>query len=504
MDLDSILAYVKAKEVKSVFPSTLPDKGRVLIANADFESGEVLFVEPPLREVSVDTANPIYRRLVKLYKKENFDLKPLWYWCALNSLILENEENEVTDDVTSYLKKISSEDQQRVTDLFAPGEEQPSSDVLSIVEEFNLKIDPMKLETLLQVWVYNSFEHSDDPLGYAMYYLSSFCSHSCDPNCVWFLDEEENFVLRCRRPLQKGVEITLSYLSEEDLFEPTFLRRNSMQSTKSFWCTCSRCSEDLDTCRSIKCQFCSIGFFCLPSTTDPFDSTFPCQNCGSSISGKSKDRLLKSEKRMVAFARKILQHERGSQGSSDEGEGEEIKFLNSNVSLDIEDPVESILQFSSNLSDAPKKTIEIVINKLFPNHWVALQWYSYKSKSLSEEGDYQSQIRCIRNQLEILDKIFVSPNGHRGWLFEGLGDTYLKMLSQTKLKGTKEEVLEILKIQEQSLEAFKRSRECLCPLFGNYHEYTTAVDTKVKNLNEVVKKYIDFSQAIPTNKKALE
>ena len=52
-------------------------------------------------------------------------------------------------------------------------------------------------------------------LGTALFALQSNCNHDCDPNCHPFKDETDisgSCVLVARKPIQKGDELTISYL----------------------------------------------------------------------------------------------------------------------------------------------------------------------------------------------------------------------------------------------------------------------------------------------------
>merc|ERR1719454_2651442 len=86
-----------------------------------------------------------------------------------------------------------------------------------LVEEFSLSVDLQKLETLLQVWVHNAFAHEDEPPSSAIYFLPSFMSHSCLPSIAWYCTEEKIYVLRARRAISPGDEVTVSYLDEQSL-----------------------------------------------------------------------------------------------------------------------------------------------------------------------------------------------------------------------------------------------------------------------------------------------
>eukprot|EP00439_Symbiodinium_sp_Y106_P060727 s913_g9.t1 len=147
----------------------------------------------------------------------------------------------------------------------------PSEDCKAIVNEFWSGLGPaakaalgLKLESLLAVWLLNCFEHSEDldlggePVGFSTFFLPAFVSHDCRPNCMWHY-EGDSFVMRARRDIPQGEEITVSYLAEESLLESTASRRSQLEATKHFLCNCATCSQALDPVRGFRCPGCRKG-----------------------------------------------------------------------------------------------------------------------------------------------------------------------------------------------------------------------------------------------------
>jgi len=85
------------------------------------------------------------------------------------------------------------------------------------------------------------------------------------------------YELRARRYIAEGEEVTIAYLSEEQLLATAPLRRAHLHSSKHFWCSCVRCSVgSADNCRGFCCparhhggNACSAGtVFCrVPPVT---------------------------------------------------------------------------------------------------------------------------------------------------------------------------------------------------------------------------------------------
>merc|ERR1712216_226788 len=113
----------------------------------------------------------------------------------------------------------------------------------------------MGIDRLTQVWLLNAFQHSETPAGYAVYFLSSFMSHSCCPNASWMRPmrghpdrESGHHDLRASRRIAPGEEICISYLSPEEIVLPVEQRRQALLTSKLFWCACLRCQVEESGC----------------------------------------------------------------------------------------------------------------------------------------------------------------------------------------------------------------------------------------------------------------
>lgn len=180
----------------------------------------------------------------------------------------------------------SSEQQARLLMLCHPEMHETSSDITTLVSQFwprasNQQSLAKKLETLLAVWLLNCFEHSEDPVGFSTFFLPSFLSHSCRPNCMWHY-EGDSFVLRARESIAAGDEVTVSYLSEEALLESTASRRKQLEVTTHFTCECDRCTAPVDRVRGFSCPSCKVGecFLNFGSSVAIASIQGACQQCG--------------------------------------------------------------------------------------------------------------------------------------------------------------------------------------------------------------------------------
>lgn len=116
----------------------------------------------------------------------------------------------------------------------------------------------------------------EDMIG--LYPVLAMINHSCVANTVYTLNTETNSViLRAKRRLEAGEEITLCYT---DLWVGQPHRRIKLSKTWYFDCKCPRCSDVTEfgtNMSALKCSSCSEGLV-LPEASH-IDSTWSCRFC---------------------------------------------------------------------------------------------------------------------------------------------------------------------------------------------------------------------------------
>merc|ERR1711971_169340 len=103
------------------------------------------------------------------------------------------------------------EQQQRILCLYHEPVSDASTAVTCLVKHLGLSVDPRIVEELLQAWILNCFEHSEEPRAYSAYFASSFISHSCFANAIWNEADGAVHVVRARENIAVGEEISISY-----------------------------------------------------------------------------------------------------------------------------------------------------------------------------------------------------------------------------------------------------------------------------------------------------
>lgn len=242
----------------SVSVDTVEGKGRVLRAERDFEAGERILLEYPLIEAVAAPALPAVRALRTLREEDQLEFPAIFYWAALSSLTTQ----EISGACFTWCP-VPEETQAQALCLHTPEDApEPSESVQRLISQLwpdGGGPDAQRLEQLLQVWIYNSFDLDVEDTGNeagVIFLAAAMMSHSCAPNAAWHLDDSNSFILHARTDINDGEEVTISYLSPADLGLPTEDRRALLESTKGFVCGCERCVTPLDPARSFCCPCC--------------------------------------------------------------------------------------------------------------------------------------------------------------------------------------------------------------------------------------------------------
>ncbi|KAH7103452.1 SET domain-containing protein [Auriculariales sp. MPI-PUGE-AT-0066] len=112
------------------------------------------------------------------------------------------------------------------------------------------------LRTVASADVHNSFgvwsgnggiaTSAGEMLGYGIWADGSFFNHQCAPNIADRTREGRCWVFRTSRDVEQDEELTISYLSREELVElDVTARRQALAKSWGFQCGCSRCIEEI-------------------------------------------------------------------------------------------------------------------------------------------------------------------------------------------------------------------------------------------------------------------
>lgn len=253
----SVNEYIARHRKGAVECRALPGKGRVLVASRRIEVGEPIFRESPLHVVWEEGKTLGALRAVCDGFEEGEE-EVSWYLCALCSLTVEQlaGQGPMTARKRFAWRQMSAEQQARALLLHQGDRAESSTEIAAEIARRMAPgfCDPELLGKLVLVWKMNCFDVSEEGRpGSALYFLPSLMSHSCFPSAMWHADRNNNFVLRARRRIEPGEEITITYLDEEELVGTASARREHLYRTKDFWCRCSRCEAEEDASRGFAC-----------------------------------------------------------------------------------------------------------------------------------------------------------------------------------------------------------------------------------------------------------
>ena len=186
----------------------------------------------------------------------------------------------------------------------------------SIIEESNVE-DFIKLATVLN---FNSVAVNPQPLdgstdtpiclGSGLFPLCCRMSHSCNPNCYWYSAQNGNRVVRCIRDIAFNEELTIDYLAEEEILQPTIIRQGILFRLYEFTCQCELCTEEGgDRLRQFNCM---THPTCLGThkvyqdyTIDALPKFLPCNLCHTIASSSHQSKMLKIEQSTAEKLKKV-------------------------------------------------------------------------------------------------------------------------------------------------------------------------------------------------------
>lgn len=243
--------------LKHVQVHPLSGKGNCMFTRRHVAAGDVIFVEAPLFVILPDMYKELWEVLTAIHAEQPLELAPIWHLAALASLIFGGIEKR-KKMLLKWAPEVKSihPDIIRVADRIGALKNRNENEHKQMLYEY---------QRLIQMWPCNAFGHSLHDEGLLLYECMSYVSHSCDPSCCWHHVGDGNFVLRARRYLNPGDEITISYLSEYDLLcsADGILRHNLVRRDKlsnwAFVCECERCILPIDYARGFICSNCQIG-----------------------------------------------------------------------------------------------------------------------------------------------------------------------------------------------------------------------------------------------------
>lgn len=474
--IEAINSYVAEHNVTGVKCCMARGKGRILVASRDFVPGDVLLLEPPLHTVREEPGIAIFEALRELCSHwEDGEDSLQWYWYGLRSLTAaEFGGMEVP------WQPLEQEQRDRLLLLHegGPGNSRPSRRTVSVARQLvpNLQ-DAGVLERCMQVWKLNSFdccEESQNLTGAALYFLPSFMSHSCLPSAVWHIDGADNYVLRARRNITCGDEVTVTYLDECALLDHSAVRRSDLFESKEFWCSCERCSAAQDQSRGFRCPACGQGAVFARA------AGFRSMQDGYDLdSGSDEDRASSapahSMRALVGVACDLCGH------ALTEAEALELAEAECRIQAKIQHWRKHGKDFELQPSDVLGAEEEVAQGPLMQHSVVnRIRKFLAKHYRLKGRVGHEKELLHLRACIEFSACVYPFHNAARAWSLEAFADA---LLSAAPHSGSSHQDQ-----IEEALQAYRKALSILEVMFGRGQEYVNDVESKIKHaMNECQK-----------------
>lgn len=350
--------------------------------------------------------------------------------------------------------------------LCHPEAAEPSPDVAAIVEELWPRAHRRsalagKLERLLSVWLLNCFEHSEEPVGFSTFFLPSFLSHSCRPNCMWHY-KADDFVLRARQDIAEGDEVTVSYLAEESLVESTASRRAQLLATKHFICCCGACQAPLDRARGFVCLSCRDGEIFLDVSSaaglPTASANGACSQCGFLADSSQVAALCAQEAQVEHFVQEW--DRRAGRAAPD-----------------------------TYLTDALALRLQANLEGLFsPSHWLRDRTTRHLTAYYEATGRADLALPLATRNADFLQEAYPGCSALRAWALETQGDLQLR-LAGFRLVGPSGveapgglQAEQLAGLWREVGPVYAEALETLRVLFGEDHEFYTTMQEKCGSL----------------------
>eukprot|EP00026_Physarum_polycephalum_P005946 Phypoly_transcript_05985.p1 GENE.Phypoly_transcript_05985~~Phypoly_transcript_05985.p1 ORF type:complete len:479 (+),score=68.54 Phypoly_transcript_05985:429-1865(+) len=185
--------------------------------------------------------------------------------------------------------------------------------------KFFNKAQIVEMACLLDTNAFGGRNHTtSQQLSTGLFYFAALLNHSCDPNVIYSVVDDK-ITMRAIKPIPKGTPLYDTYV---DLLFPTRDRQTILLKSKSFFCTCPRCSDPTEQGRYLtawKCNDKGCDGYVLPTVelvkdTKEIVQKWSCQKCKREVADTTqvpaqvqKFRELLAKRTWHADAEKFVQ-----------------------------------------------------------------------------------------------------------------------------------------------------------------------------------------------------
>jgi len=213
---------------------------------------------------------PDQEQVVPSKEEANYELDVVW--SALGSLV------EADVPASGFLLPTISEDlQRRICLHHVPDDTKASDKMIKLHEVTKLRCSALKLERMVQLWSCNCLDQNERKHTQVLSLGFALMNHCCQPNITWEFEGNE-VVLRANKDIEPDVELSVSYIEDQEMHKPAARRQQHILDTgKGFTCGCWRCAG-VERCRYVCCP--ALGCNGLVLLTPKFKDVDPSAICG--------------------------------------------------------------------------------------------------------------------------------------------------------------------------------------------------------------------------------
>ncbi|KAJ1976626.1 hypothetical protein H4R34_003907 [Dimargaris verticillata] len=290
--------------------------------------------------------------------------------------------------------------------------------------------------------------------------LSTFLTHSCDPNCLLVAKDNGCLTVRSLKPIQEGEAVTVSYV---DLYQPREQRRRDLLMAKHFWCKCPRCnsmlSESVDRFMDgILCRRCKRGVMIFEETKEVDDINALMKDV-SILDDEIKGKRAKCERCPATMS---------------------VTELVDILKNAIEDYAKSMLLVRQRKLPESRQALEAYLRKyekgrlLHTNNSYLLNTLIPLMNTCVAQGDLHTAVTCNKAIVERMTESHALPEfaPEVAEFRYHLGDLYMRMVNKKGTAKTKAGQTLLVRYQKEAKNAFALAHRAYLVAYGPYHPKT--------------------------------
>lgn len=280
------------------------------------------------RVLETKAQKDLWKKILEIFGKEEVDYQLDVVWAALGSLV------EADVPASGFLLPTISQDlQRRICLHHVPDDTKPSDKMIKLHKVAKLRCSALKLERMVETWSCNSLDHPERKHTSVLALGFALMNHCCQPNITWLFEGNE-VILRANKDIEADVELSVSYLEDEEMHKPTARRQQHILDTgKGFTCGCWRCCG-AERCRFVCCPASGCKGLVPLTATYKVDVSAICGVCARALTAEEFEERARCEEELEQLLGEFCEPDKDPDGeeesdsseSDDDNEDIEPKF----------------------------------------------------------------------------------------------------------------------------------------------------------------------------------